>query len=545
MNATEPMQLGQQWPELGEVEQWCADFAALLGPAAVPAEWIYILARRIRGSDTRAMLSSRNPEAEAAERLAEAGWISWTTDRPRRLQIDSDTGEWLVARLDASPGRKVACINAIATLALERARTVRRAADELRAESDAVQLLAVSRKLAELGRIETAMQVATAVALAAHEAGKAEQTAQLLSGLLAPIPEDQYRLRHVLALLNLGRMQYRQKAYTLARDTFERVISLATPNSLTVGFAHCDLGQALYGLGELDAAEREIRQSIALLRLHFPAEHPRLGAPYHELACVLSKQLKRDQAVEYFERAIQTQTGVDEDGKLVADSYLGIATARIKQNNFRGAVESARRALEFRQCRLPADHPKLTTFYNIMAIASRGSGDHTTAIECFKTVLAIKVRTLGEEHEQTLGTRTMLAKDLEAKRDFPEALACWEQIVAIRGRAHAHDAHHLAVAKNNLAVALNRVKRHPEALAQLDEAMAIHDRLLGPDDAGRVATYLNTAITLRNMNQTSRALALAVEAVRILKLQSPSDRARLRQAMSLVRGLELRPRRGD
>jgi tetratricopeptide (TPR) repeat protein len=540
-----PAEWDECWSQLGDAERWCLDFAALLGPQPIPPDWIYLLTRRMRGTALQATLSIRNPEAEAVERLVDGGWISRTSDRIQLVRIDREAGQWRGKQLVESPARQTACLNALSLFALERARALRKNWDNPHSGPDAARLLQVAGTLADLGREAVAMQILTAIEAAASEAGQGSEAERLLADLLGRVPENQYRLRHVLALLQLGRLQYKRKAHAEARDTFERVLTLLAqkthPGAAVIGFVHCDLGQALCGLGEHAGAEREIRHSIALLRQHFSSEDPRLGVPYHELAGVLMKHRKWDQAVEYFERAIQTQAGSDrEDGKLVADSYLGIATSWIRADDHQAALEPARRALQVRQWRLPPDHPKLITFYNILAIACRGAGDRATSVQCLRTVLDIKTRTRGAEHSDTLGTRTMLAKDLEGMKDYPAALECWEQIVAIRTRNQGEDPRHLAVARNNLAVALNRAKRHEEALGQLDEAMAIQDGLLDANDPARAATYLNAAITLRHLNRLERALAMANQAVRILRTQSPADPTRLKQAASLVRALAQR-----
>jgi tetratricopeptide (TPR) repeat protein len=534
-----PQNWEEQWAHFDERERWCADFATLLGPEAIPATWIHQLTRGMLGTLIEHRLSIRNSEADAVDRLVEVGGMTWWGDHFDLVQINPDLAAWRTNALSDNPARQGACGNALSLFASERARAIKQAPEGSNNGAEAACLLTLARRLAELNRLTVAIELVTTVSNAIETLAQKLEAETLLTDLLSHIPESEYRFRHVSALLQVGRLQHRRKAFVEACATYQRAIVLGRektePRSGSEAIAHCQLGMSLSEMGDLTGADRELRYCITMLRQHLPADHPRLGVPYHELAALMSKVGRWRDAVDFFEQAIATQEKTDPENKLVAESYLGIASAQVKVKYFRGALAPAERALELRQRRLRADDPKLLVFYNIVAIVLRELGNHAKAIELLQIVLGMKSRTLGEDHADTLGTRTLLAKSMEATGDTAGATAQWERILAIRS-GRAEDAA-LAVALNNYAINLGRLHRYDDAIVQYERAMDVQDRLMSETDVRRPLTYLNAAVMLRKLHRFERALGLATGALTLLRRTEPRDEAKLKRASDIVKSL--------
>ena len=135
--------------------------------------------------------------------------------------------------------------------------------------------------------------------------------------------------------------------------------------------------------------------------------------------------------------------------------------------------------------RLPEDAERLFVANNLAVTLQESAGDSEGAAQLLKEVLAVRRRTLGNEHSETLDSITNLALHYMEVGDCDAALPLSEEAVALTRRslepgAADDDQEAAAHAIGSLAAVLHLKGEHARAKPLHEEALDIRLRLLGP-----------------------------------------------------------------
>ena len=152
---------------------------------------------------------------------------------------------------------------------------------------------------------------------------------------------------HALDILLLAAW-HQEGNWTEQKKLFERVESLAQklgqiPAAVEAGSG---LGRSMAGLGEGDAAEVQLGDTLDLARKYYGENHPRLSIIYSDLGRLAARQGKAKAAIEYHRKALEiavTAYGPDASTNLSHRSNLAIAL--IEAGQIEAAISQFRQIL--------------------------------------------------------------------------------------------------------------------------------------------------------------------------------------------------------
>ncbi|MBV6324462.1 tetratricopeptide repeat protein [Duganella violaceipulchra] len=143
------------------------------------------------------------------------------------------------------------------------------------------------------------------------------------------------------------------------------------------------------------------------------------------------------------------------------------------------SIGDARRALEDGGVR--ALSQPLARDLNLLGELYRREGRLRQALACFEESMSLRQRGLGEDHPDTLASKSNLAGVLRVQGQLDEAQFLEECIVEARERLLGREHLDTLAARANLAATLAEQGRAAEALAMLDAVLDAYLRLLGSE----------------------------------------------------------------
>ena len=158
-----------------------------------------------------------------------------------------------------------------------------------------------------------------------------------------------------------------------------------------------------------------------------------------------------------------------------------------------------------------------------VALAVHGRGDYPAAHGLYRQALAVRRRTLGNDHLDVARTLQDLARLLRAQGDLAGAEVMHRESLALRRRRLGEEHPMVTASLNNLALVLYQQGK-PEALPLFRETLAANRRLLG-DAHPRVTTGMsNLAGALSDFEgRYDEAVALAAEVVERMRRSVGDD----------------------
>ena len=164
------------------------------------------------------------------------------------------------------------------------------------------------------------------------------------------------------------------------------------------------------------------------------------------------------------------------------------------------------RAIEIYKISDGVEHPKLSH-----------CARHIEVLEYFEKALAIRKKTLGEEHTDVAESHnnlgvvySHLAKYNEAKEHYEKALFIWKKIYS---EEHAD----VAASYNNLGVVYGNLGKYSEAKEYLYKALIIRKKINKEEDAHVASSYNNLGTIFSHRGKYSKANELYEKALFILK----------------------------
>jgi tetratricopeptide (TPR) repeat protein len=137
----------------------------------------------------------------------------------------------------------------------------------------------------------------------------------------------------------------------------------------------------------------------------------------------------------------------------------------------------------------------------------RKEGRAAQALDCFQQSLDLRVRVLGEDHAETVASKSNLALMLRQQGKLAEAQFLEECIVGTRIDLFGHDHPDTLASKASLATTLLQSGDHCAALLLQEEVMAAHVRLLGPEHLLSLNAAAARAAILYRMGELGQARA--------------------------------------
>jgi tetratricopeptide (TPR) repeat protein len=179
-----------------------------------------------------------------------------------------------------------------------------------------------------------------------------------------------------------------------------------------------------------------------------------------------------------------------------------------KKGRYGEAQPLYERALAIRRKTLGQDHPDTAIGYSSLASNLDAQGRYGEAQPLYERALAIWRKALGEDHPDTGSGYNGLAHNLKEQGRYGEAQPLYERALAIHRKALGEDHPDTAVNCNNLAVNLNAQGRYAEAQPLFEQALAIRRKALGEDHPLTAQSYHNVASNLNAQRRYAEAQPL-------------------------------------
>nr|VFK41191.1 MAG: Tetratricopeptide repeat-containing protein [Candidatus Kentron sp. SD] len=183
--------------------------------------------------------------------------------------------------------------------------------------------------------------------------------------------------------------------------------------------------------------------------------------------------------IEMVIEAFREQSGKEPSAEEIAGVLNRTTVEYLDEGNYALAEPIARRALEFGEERLGAEHPDTLTSRNNLAMAYEAQGRYGEAEPLFRRALETRELVLGPEHPDTLASRNNLALLYQKQGRYGEAEPLYQEILAASKRALGGEHPQTLTTRNNLAGLYQAQGRYEEAEPLYQETLAASERVLG------------------------------------------------------------------
>jgi tetratricopeptide (TPR) repeat protein/predicted Ser/Thr protein kinase len=296
-------------------------------------------------------------------------------------------------------------------------------------------------------------------ALAEAEARKAKAVSQFLQDMLgAADPHRQGRWVRVVDVLSRA---------------VEKIPASYAGDPALEAAVRDTIGSTFMSLGDLEAAEGQIKKALEVRTATLGPEHPDTLLSQHHL-------------VEWLQKKGRPQEG----------------------------VELGRRTLALRERVLGRDHPDTLVTLNDLAVGLFQSGKPDEGIAAMTDCVERRRRVLGEGHQKTLLSSGNLASMLQGANRLDEAEALFRRLLAEEERALGPEHPTTLFAVKGLAGLLHDRERLDEAEALYRRAHEASRRVSGPRTADSLITANDYALLLLDRGRAREAEALLADTVR-------------------------------
>ncbi|WP_254297177.1 tetratricopeptide repeat protein [Sphingomonas tagetis] len=163
------------------------------------------------------------------------------------------------------------------------------------------------------------------------------------------------------SIANLGENLNQQGRYAEAEPILRRAIQMAEtmlfPHDPIIAERYSMLARALAPQGKYKEAEDRLRFALTIVEAAFPADHPRVVGVTVDLANVLVRVKRWDEAASLYRQAIRTYEANRGSPTSLAASYAGMATLLESRGCLSEAAGLRRKAVAIFDQTVPPSHP--------------------------------------------------------------------------------------------------------------------------------------------------------------------------------------------
>jgi len=225
------------------------------------------------------------------------------------------------------------------------------------------------------------------------------------------------------------------------------------------------------------AAEALMRQSLHIKQQALGSDHPTLASSIGNLANLLTKMGRWDEAVPLYEQTLAlNESRLLPDDPRVADTLFNLARGYLAQQRLAEAERLMRGLLRLDEANLGARHPRIESVLETLAQIRAQQDDLDGAQELRERVVALRERRLGPAHVLLAQSLSQLS-EIYARRGLYRAA---EQLLgrALQMARSAFPGHPLVpVLLLNLADLAFLQEQFPEVEQRCEEAMPLAEAI--------------------------------------------------------------------
>ncbi|KHE92034.1 MAG: tetratricopeptide repeat protein [Candidatus Scalindua rubra] len=225
-------------------------------------------------------------------------------------------------------------------------------------------------------------------------------------------------------------------------------------------------------------------------------DHPNASTYRNNLGAAWNGKGNYDKAIEYFEKALQSDLeNFGEDHPNVATYRNNLGATWKTKGKYDKAIEYYEMALKSDLNNFGANHPKVATRWNNLGDAWRAKGKYDKAIEYYEKALESDLNNFGEDHPNIAAYRNNLGVAWNAKGEYDKAIEYLEKALMSDIKTFGEKHSNVATYRNNLGAALNAKGEYDKAIEHLEKALSVIQVRLGNDhpDTKTLKTNLRLA----------------------------------------------------
>lgn len=268
------------------------------------------------------------------------------------------------------------------------------------------------------------------------------------------------------------------------------------------------VGRALMNLEQLDDAERNLRDAIALYEEHDANQTARILSTHGELSRVLRQRGDFAAAAELAERTYELQvaaSGAGHERTLRLANRLGIYFTDL--GRYEEAADTLHAAIATAQESLPPTHSLQGSLQQNLARLLSMTGDYAAAEEAVKTALEIAEANGRLRHPRTVSLHHLLGSSRLRRSDFTGARSAYETAEQIAREAYGPDHSRTLDARMNLALVLVYLGEYERAIEMMQSVHELRVANFGADHPAVFDTKARLGTAYREAGDAANAIA--------------------------------------
>jgi tetratricopeptide (TPR) repeat protein len=296
--------------------------------------------------------------------------------------------------------------------------------------------------------------------------------------------------------------------------TFEQFVLFEHPSvAATLG----NMAGLLMRQGKYEEALPLYERSLRISEKALGPEHPSVAARLcHNMAGLLERQGKYDEALPLYERSLRiSEKALGPEHPDVATTLGGMASLLESQGKYDEALPLYERDLRISEKALGPEHPSVATTLGSMAGLLQRQGKYDEALPLYERDLRISEKALGPEHPDVATTLSGMAGLLRSQGRYEEALPLYERSLRISEKALGPEHPDVATTLSGMAGLLESQGRYEEAMLLYERDLRISKMALGPEHPDVATTLGSMARLLGSQGKYKEALSLYERSLRI------------------------------
>lgn len=333
------------------------------------------------------------------------------------------------------------------------------------------------------------------------------------TGDLAAEPGVLYSVDLVVgkAYLSLGELA---KARSRALDAVELARRLHGPNHLDVARALDLFGMIELRMGNKDAADRSVSESLTIKRRSLEPGCDEIAGTLSDLAAVRRAQMRYSDSLALAQEAVSIERAIHgNEHEIVGSALLGLAASYVDLGALADAERAVTEAHEIYVRTLREDHPFVATALERLSSIKSMRGDSRSAEELIREALDLRVRVLGDAHYEVAVARANLALILRARGDHEHAILLLELARKATIAAFGEESSQAAAMTGSLGTTLFLASRTEEAEPLLRSSIRVLRNTLGDDSVEMANQLSNLANLLSGRGEHDEAAQFAKAAL--------------------------------
>ena len=320
--------------------------------------------------------------------------------------------------------------------------------------------------------------------------GQSDKAKILYQMLLDKASSDKERADY---LLMLGLVYYDMGEYSKALSSYEQSLEIMKvalpPNHPDLATSYNNIGLVYYNMGEYSKALSSYEQSLEIMKVALPPNHPDLATSYNNIGLVYYNMGEYSKALSSYEQSLEImKVALPPNHPDLAASYNNIGNVYKDMGEYSKALSSHEQSLEIRKVALPPNHPDLAASYNNIGSVYDNMGEYSNALSSYERSLEIKKVALPPNHPSLAGSYNNIGMVYDKMGKYSKALSYYERSLEIYKAALPPNHPNLAGSYNNIGLVYKNIGEYSKALSYLQKAHDIDVKVLPPTHPALITT---------------------------------------------------------